>query len=123
MLRAVLIVLVLAAFYALVGCVAEVEPATPVGYAEVTYAPMPVAEMDIESYPHTWYESRPVYLVNGRWWYRDGSRWAYYVREPMHLQRTRHYVQEAPPAVRVERPVRRVEEAPPASAPPAVRVR
>jgi hypothetical protein len=93
------------------GCAASVEPEAPVGYTQVTYAPIPVADSTIESYPHTWYENRPVYLVNGRWWYRDGSRWAYYTREPDHLRHTRRYVQEAPPA------------GPPASAPPAIRVR
>ena len=122
--RLALFALALAVPLTSIGCAAEVEPVTPVGYAEVTYAPAPVAETQIESYPHTWYENRPVYLVNGQWWYRDGGRWAYYAHEPEHLQRTRGYVQEAPPARREERErPRRVEEPAPASAPPAVRVR
>lgn len=112
-----------------IGCQAEVEPAAPVGYTQVTYGPAPVEEATIESYPHTYYENHPTYLVNGQWWYRDNGRWAHYNREPEQLQRTRGYVQQAPPAGRGEEhergergePVRR-EEAP-ASAPPAVRVR
>jgi len=70
------------------GCVAHVssEPA----YAEATYVPP-----DVETYPQTTYDGRVVYLVNDRWYYRDGARWQYYRSEPepLHRHRTRIYVQ------------------------------
>jgi hypothetical protein len=100
------------------SCHAYVEPAPePVGYAEITYAPAPVEETEIYTYPSVVYEGRPHYYVSGRWWYRDGSRWAYYRNAPPALERQRDYVQAAPRAPRRERPVREVplqREAPPA---------
>jgi hypothetical protein len=108
------------------GCVAHVrsEPA----YAEAVYVPP-----DIETYPHTNYDGRVVYLVNDRWYYREGPRWVYYRSEPrpLYTHRRRVYVHHeyvnhdrvnggyyaAPP----------VNRAPPAYgpqyAPPATRVR
>jgi len=93
---------------ALVACHAEVQPVEPVGEVEVTSAPY-----DIETYPHTVYEGRTVYLYNGGWYYHDNGRWARYRNEPGQLReyRQRHYVQQAPPAPRAY----------PNSAPPAVR--
>jgi hypothetical protein len=49
-------------------------------------------------YPHTVYNGRTVYWVNGRWFYPHGSRWYAYRREPPGLVRQRPYVQQAPPA-------------------------
>jgi len=79
------------------GCRTYVEPAEPVATVEVTSAPY-----DIETYPHTYYEGRVVYLYNGGWYYRDGGRWARYRSEPPQLYqyRQRHYVQQAPSAPR-----------------------
>ena len=76
------------------GCVARVEE--PVAYAEADYVPPTVT-----TYPSTVYEGRTVYYYGDRWYYRDGSRWAYYRREPPVLYRQRTYVQAAPPAPRV----------------------
>jgi hypothetical protein len=81
-----------------IGCSAYVEPEEPVGYAEITYAPAPVAETDVYAYPNVVYEGHPTYLIDGRWWYRDGGRWAYYHRPPPQLERQRQYVQRAPRA-------------------------
>jgi|GEM_PF-1506683 len=60
----------------------------------VYYAPPP----NIEVYPHTYYEGRVVYLVDGRWYTRHGSGWVYYRREPDYLQRERVRVVAAPRA-------------------------
>jgi hypothetical protein len=81
------------------GCAAPVGP-DPV-YAEAAYVPS-----DIASYPHTLYQGQLVYLVNDHWYYRNGSRWVYYQREPDVLVQQRTYIQQAPRAharsVRVE---------------------
>lgn len=61
------------------GCVVHGHP-EPVGYVEVTSAPA-----GIETYPSTYYDGRPVYLYQDRWYYRDGGRWGYYRREPPEL--------------------------------------
>ena len=67
----------------------------------------PSAPANLEAYPSTEYEGRTVYLVDDRWVYFDGSRWVRYASEPPELesrratlQRTRPYVQQAPPAMR-----------------------
>jgi hypothetical protein len=66
---------------AFAGCTAEVEPAV---------APVGVYYYD---YPYTYYEGRPVYLVNGHWYYSYGNRWYYYRRTPGELRGhvTLHY--------------------------------
>lgn len=79
--------------------------------SEPAYAEVETAPPNIETYPTTVYEGRPVYYYNDRWYYRNGSRWAYYRREPDYLVRQRTVVRRAPPA-----PVRE-------AAPPAVQVR
>jgi hypothetical protein len=73
------------------GCVETVGP-DPV-YAEAAYVPS-----DITTYPHTLYQGQIVYLVNDHWYYRNGSRWVYYQREPDVLVQQRAYVQQAPRA-------------------------
>ena len=95
----------LAAPLSVSGCVAtlEAEPA----YVEVSNVPS-----NIEIYPHEYYEGRTVYLVHDNWYYRDGTRWAYYRQEPAPLNRRRMYIQQAPPASR----------APPSAARAPVRV-
>ena len=92
-----LFVLVCGGALALGACHVTAEPAEPVGEVEITSAPY-----DIETYPHTVYEGRTVYLYNGGWYYRDGGRWNRYRSEPAPLQqyRQRQYVQQAPPAPR-----------------------
>jgi hypothetical protein len=112
---------------ALGGCRATAYADEPVGYVEVSSAPV-----DVEVYPHTYYGGRQVYYVRDRWMYRDGGRWLYYRQEPPELYRQRTYIQQAPPAYPQGRhpypqsyprsypqPYGRP---PPASAPPAVRV-
>jgi hypothetical protein len=76
------------------GCYASAGTTT-VAYAEATEAPV---EIDVVSYPHTYYEGRAVYFYQDRWYYRDGPRWAYYREEPPTLYRQRGYVQQAPNA-------------------------
>jgi hypothetical protein len=72
------------------GCYATVDPA-PVGYAEVTSAPV-----DIETYPSVTYMGEPVYFYGDHWWHRDGGRWAYFKSEPEELYRQRAIVRRAP---------------------------
>lgn len=88
------------------GCYVYAEP--PTVYADASEAPV---EVEVQSYPHAYYEGRPVYLYHDRWYYRAGSRWQYYRSEPVELRRQRSYVQQAPPA---RRDVRRPLSAPPA---------
>ncbi|MBX3224511.1 MAG: hypothetical protein KF795_28615 [Labilithrix sp.] len=87
--------------------------ATPVGYAELTYA------TTYTYYPHTTYEGRDVYYVGGRWMYRDGSAWSYYVNEPTPLYRYRTTVRQAPPAPRYYPDSGYVYPAQPVPAPPS----
>jgi hypothetical protein len=110
-------VLIACAVVGLGGCSFHTEPAY--GYAEVTAAPV---DVDVYSYPHTYYLGRPVYWYRDRWYYRDGGRWYYYRDEPppLYEYRRRGYVQQAPPAPRYYAPP---PNAPPPAAPPAVRVR
>jgi hypothetical protein len=80
------------------GCYAYAEP--PTVYAEASEAPV---EIDVQTYPHSYYEGRPVYLYHDRWHYRNGNRWQYYRTEPVELRRHRGRVQQAPPARRDHR--------------------
>lgn len=110
------------ALFALAGCTVTTHAHEPVGTYEVTSAP--VGPAAYEQYPHTTYEGRQVYWVNGQWGYPHESGWRYYRNEPAPLVRYRQRVETAPPA----RPgpyygPQRIESAPPASAPPAVQVR
>ncbi len=74
----------------------------PVGYVEVTSAPLDVAYA-----PQVVYEGRTVYLSGDRWYYRDGSHWRYYRREPAPLaQRRQQFRKQAP----VRRPQERRPE-------------
>jgi hypothetical protein len=101
--------LVLGATLSLGGCYARagVEPA----YVETTYVPA-----HVERYPSYYYDGRTVYLIDGRWYYRQpGGRWVYYRREPPVLYRQRITVRQAPPA----RPAPHYRQAPPRQAPPA----
>lgn len=101
----------------------------PVSTYEVTSAP--VGPSSYEQYPHTMYEGRQVYYVNGRWGYPQPRGWSYYRSEPAPLVRYRQNVRSAPPAYPQQGPryepgpgpQRFENNAPPASAPPAVQVR
>jgi hypothetical protein len=86
-------ILLAGAFVAqLVGCGAWTVTATePV----VTVTSAPIA--DIELYPNTVYEGRTVYLYNDRWYYREGSAWRYYEREPPPLADHRARMHAMPP--------------------------
>jgi hypothetical protein len=89
------------------GCYAHVDP-EPVGYVEVTAAPV-----DIETYPSVVYGGQPVYFYGDHWWYRDGGRWTYYHDEPAELHRQREVVLRSPRArvrVRTTAPARVPEE-------------
>jgi hypothetical protein len=76
------------------GCYATAG-SSAVAYAEVDSAPI---EIDIATYPHTYYEGRNVYFYQDRWYYQDSGRWSYYRDEPPMLYRQRGYVQQAPSA-------------------------
>jgi hypothetical protein len=75
------------------GCYASAGASTQVDYVEADYVPARV-----EAYPRYDYAGRPVYLVNGRWYYRRGPGWVYYRHEPPVLYRRRVHVYQAPPA-------------------------
>lgn len=100
------------------GCTAHVSPA-PYGYTTVTGATVPV---DIYSRPYVYYDGRPTYWVDGRWYYTaPGGGWNYYRQVPPALDRQRPYVQQAPPAYRQAPPAYRTYPSPyggPRSAPP-----
>jgi hypothetical protein len=113
------------------GCVAEVRSRP--AYAVAEYEPR-----DVESYPHTVYDGRRVYFIDGYWYMRNGPRWVYYREEPRELYRYRASVRSAPPAryerrdydrSRYRREPERRRQAPPArdrdrsSAPRAVEIR
>jgi len=84
---------------ALVGCTAEVETAHPVVAADTeAVVEVDTVPVNVYSYPRTEYRGRPVYLVNGRWYYSQGRRWYSYRTEPTELIRHRRYIQQAPPA-------------------------
>jgi hypothetical protein len=108
------------------GCYASVssEPA----YVETTYEPV-----QVYAHPSTQYDGRVVYLVDDRWYYRDGPSWYYYRTEPAPLVEHRVYLREhptvvAPPPVRRHRhrhyaPPARRDNAPAYVVPRARRVR
>lgn len=116
---------------ALTGCYAEATTGADVEYAA------PVA--NVEVYPHEYYDGHVVYLVNDRWYYREGPHWVYYRSEPAPLYerrtvivhsrptvvRERAQVRSAPPAhyysapVRTAPPARRYVAPPARTAPPA----
>ena len=83
----------------IVGCTAEVETAHPVVVADTeAVVQVDTVPVDVYSYPRAEYRGRPVYLVNGRWYYPQGRRWYYYRTEPTELIRHRRSIQQAPPA-------------------------
>ncbi|HTQ04284.1 MAG TPA: hypothetical protein VMI54_10525 [Polyangiaceae bacterium] len=98
------------------GCYAEATTGADVEYESTAPA------VDVEVYPHEYYQGHVVYLVGDRWYYHDGPRWVYYRHEPTVLYqrravirrapavRQRAEVRRAPPAYRREAPPRRVEE-------------
>jgi hypothetical protein len=89
------VIAVACAALSLGGCYAYAEP--PTMYASASEAPV---EVDVQTYPHTYYEGRPVYYHRDRWYYRHDNRWQYYRHEPVELRRHRGHVQQAPPARR-----------------------
>jgi len=91
------------------SCYAYAEPA----YVEARYVPDYVY-----SYPSVYYEGRPVYLIDGRWYFDRGGRWVYYRDEPDVLYRQRVYIQQAPEAER-RRYYRPPSVAPYTTVPPA----
>ena len=96
---------------ALTGCYAEATTGADVEYAA------PVA--NVEVYPHEYYDGHVVYLVNDRWYYREGPHWVYYRSEPPVLYQRRTVVVQSQPTVVRERA--EVHRAPPAhryAAPP-----
>jgi len=126
-LRSVCTAAIIAASAAFSGCAMR---ATPVGYAELHYGSA------YRFYPHTIYGGRDVYFIDGRWMFRDGGVWRYYVTEPAPLYRFRTTIRQAPPAPRyfpesrggyfpaqpVPAPAPQAAP-PPSSAPPPTRVR
>ena len=99
------------------GCAARASTAVPVGYAELRFGRTQAY------YPHTVYQGRDVYYVDGRWIYRtDAGDWRFYRVEPAPLYRFRTTIRQAPPAPRPREEPSRVP-ATPTPAPPAERVR
>jgi hypothetical protein len=85
------------------GCTARVDTVRPVLTTEAEVE-VETAPADVYAYPHTEYQGRTVYLVDGRWYYPHGRRWYYYRNEPPDLVRQRTYVRQAPPARRYVQP-------------------
>ena len=65
----------------LAGCAHDYQTAS---YAETTSAPVA-----IEKSPSVSYEGRPVYLVEDKWYFREGSQWRYFLEEPPPLRKRR----------------------------------
>jgi hypothetical protein len=72
-------------------------PACYVG-AEPAYVTAQVEPAHVHTYPRTYYEGRPVYLIDGRWYFQERGRWVYYREEPDTLDRERTYIEQAPRA-------------------------
>jgi len=68
-------------------------PADGQVYVEVA-PPAPPAEFIATATP-VYFEGRPAYWWNGRWYFRDGGRWGYYHDEPGYLRDYRG--RQAPP--------------------------
>jgi hypothetical protein len=65
--------------------VATVAGAPRDAQAQIVVAPPPPPAGYIATYQPEYYEGRPVYLYNGRWFYRDVHGWNYYRTEPWYL--------------------------------------
>src|SRR5687768_13475204 len=75
--------LCLALVTGLSGCVAHTRGELVYGYeAEYVEAPPP----RVEYYPSAVYREQPAYWVEGRWYYRDRSRWVAFREEPPELR-------------------------------------
>jgi hypothetical protein len=105
-------VLALTVSIVVAGCASPAKD--PVGVTHVTYGSAPTIRGDIQTYPHTWYQGRSVYLINGTWWYKDDGRWAYYSPEPDHLAATRKLIEEPAPAGTEEQAIRHIDSPAPA---------
>ena len=70
---------------ALAGCLAWAGLGSPSVASAQFYVEVHTAPSDIEEYPSTYYEGRPVYWYDGHWYYRRGPGWAYYRDEPRPL--------------------------------------
>ena len=53
------------------------------------------APASIETYPCEYYAGTPMYLVDGRWYYRSSNRWAYYRTAPVELERRRVVIERS----------------------------
>jgi hypothetical protein len=97
--RALRIVTIFALTSGVSACVVRAEPPVVGGYATVYADDELPASVDVDLYPHVWFEGGYAYYVNDRWYYRSGERWVRLRREPPALARYRAtYVQHAPPA-------------------------
>ena len=82
------------------GCTVRTGAAADVDYpVAVVEAPPP----QVETYPSVVYRGRPTYYVGGQWYYRSGTRWSTYRREPVELSRRRPAHAVPVPAAPVER--------------------
>jgi hypothetical protein len=81
------------------ACVVRAEPPVVGGYAAVYADDEVPASVDIDVYPHVWFDGSYAYYVNDRWYYRSSGRWVRMREEPPALARYRAtYVQQAPRA-------------------------
>lgn len=85
---------------ALSGALAWAAASGP-AWAQPIYVEIDAAPHHIETYPHTYYEGRPVYFYDGHWYYRSGRHWSYYREEPPSLVEFRggppHHHHHRPP--------------------------
>jgi hypothetical protein len=81
------------------ACAVRAEPPVVGGYATVYADDEVPASVDMELYPHVWFEGGYAYYRNDRWYYRSGRRWVRMREEPPALARYRAtYVQHVPRA-------------------------
>ncbi len=74
---------------AMAACTATLDarPAAPASDADIIWAD--TAPANVDQYRHEVYDGKDVYLMDGAWHYRSGTRWATYRREPSELARRR----------------------------------
>ncbi len=100
--RILLLASSIVAALALGGCTLRAGPPVVTGGVTVESAPI-----DVDVYPHVYYDGQWVYLVGDRWYHRGAHGWIVVGREPAALYHHRLYYRQhrrfEGPAVRHER--------------------